>query len=736
MADDRSTRGGGPSRRAERAARLCVGYLRAVTFVNLLSAGWVSLGQDLRRHNTEDLFTPYLLTAGFASGVFTAFLAVTIRRRKRAAWILNLVLCGLFLPLFAFALCFPEIRVHPQNWVSFALSAAFLTALLVGREAFYAKGDRANPRLAALVAGGGLLATSLLAAFLVTSTNTDPDAPRSTFPDRWLYGTLRLVSVAADDERFPGITTPRWTDVTINILSTLLVLAVLYAAFRSRRAVDPLTGDDEERLRALLARHGGRDSLGYFALRREKSVVWSPTGKAAVTYRLVSGVSLASGDPIGDPEAWPGAIGPWLAQARAHGWLPAVMGAGEEAGTVYARHGLDALELGDEAIVETADFTLDGRAMRTVRQAYNRVRRAGYEVRVRRHADIPGDEIAALVARADDWRDGATERGFSMALGRLGDPADGRCVMLECTDAEGTLRALLSFVPWGPRGLSLDLMRRDRDTENGLMEFMVIELLQRAPGMGITQVSLNFAMFRSVFERGARLGAGPVLRLWRALLSFFSRWWQIESLYRANAKYRPVWEPRFLLFEKSADLPRIVLAAARAEGFLTVPGLPDHPRPPRLTTTPREGPRRDTGNPAPHDHPAPTQQPHQAEGPRNGAGNRAKDEGGPAPEERPQEGSIQGRGELREQPGATRTRTGTARGATQGARGTAHPPSDGTGTSGSSWTDLGSASEGDLRGTAHPPDDGTGTAHPHDTRTGTRAPTGGNPDPPAPGPCG
>lgn len=133
---------------------------------------------------------------------------------------------------------------------------------------------------------------------------------------------------------------------------------------------------------------------------------------------------------------------------------------------------------------------------------------------------------------------------------------------------------MLSFVPWGPRGLSLDLMRRDRDSENGLMEFMVIQLLQRAPEIGITQVSLNFAMFRSVFERGARLGAGPVLRLWRSLLSFFSRWWQIESLYRANAKYRPIWEPRFLLFEKSADLPRIGLAAARAEGFLEAPGLP------------------------------------------------------------------------------------------------------------------------------------------------------------------
>ncbi|MGW1724710.1 phosphatidylglycerol lysyltransferase domain-containing protein [Streptomyces sp. NPDC002306] len=571
IAPVRDRRSTGASRRA---AGLAVWYLRAVAFVNFLSAVWVSLGQDVRRHNQEDFFTPYLLTAGFASGVFTAFLAVTMRRRKRASWILNLGLSGPFLALFAFAMVFPEVRQYPQNWISLGLTAAFVGTLLVGRREFYAKGDRANPRLAAVVAVGGLLLSSLLAALLVTVTDQAADAGRSTFTERWRYGTLRLVSVAADESRHPGISTPNWADVAINVLSTALVLAVFYAAFRSRRAVDPLTEDDEKRLRALLEQQGERDSLGYFALRREKSVVWSPTGKAAVAYRVVGGVSLASGDPIGDPEAWPGAIEPWLAEARAHGWIPAVMGASEEAGTVYARHGLDALELGDEALVEVAEFTLEGRAMRTVRQAYNRVKRAGYGVRIRRHEDIGADEMAYLVRRADDWRDGATERGFSMALGRLADPEDGRCVMLECTDGNGELRALLSFVPWGPHGLSLDLMRRDRDSDNGLMEFMVIELLRRAREIGITQVSLNFAMFRSVFERGARLGAGPVLRLWRSLLSFFSRWWQIESLYRANAKYRPIWEPRFLLFEKSADLPRIGVASARAEGFLEAPGLP------------------------------------------------------------------------------------------------------------------------------------------------------------------
>ncbi|WP_405558486.1 phosphatidylglycerol lysyltransferase domain-containing protein [Streptomyces sp. NBC_01171] len=563
-----------PAEWGRHGAAYAIHYLRVVAVVDVLGAVWVSFGDDIRRHDTADLFTPYLVTPGYASGAFVIFLAVTLRRRKRAAWILNLALSGFLAAVFVAAMAFaPEYRSHPQNWISLALTALFGCALLAGRREFYAKGDRSNPRRALLVAAGGLLVTSLLAALLVTVADEAP-ARSSTLVDRWAYGLLRAVSMAPARDEFPGISTPAWADALINMASTSVFVAVLWAAFRSVRATDPITAADEERLRELLARHGHADSLGYFALRRDKSVVFSPTGKAAVTYRVVGGVSLASADPLGDPEAWPGAIERWLTEAREHGWTPAVMGASELGGMVYARHGLDALELGDEAIVEVADFALEGRAMRGVRQAYHRVGRAGYTVRIRRHADIPAEEMARMVRLADDWRDGDTERGFSMALGRLGDPADGDCLLLECVDSAEQLRALLSFVPWGEKGLSLDLMRRDRESDNGLIEFMVLDLIQRADEARITRLSLNFAMFRSVFERGARLGAGPVLRLWRSLLAFFSRWWQIESLYRANAKYRPIWEPRYLLFEKSTDVARIGLAAARAEGFLTAPGLP------------------------------------------------------------------------------------------------------------------------------------------------------------------
>src|SRR6185437_15060142 len=108
----------------------------------------------------------------------------------------------------------------------------------------------------------------------------------------------------------------------------------------------------------------------------------------------------------------------------------------------FREGGLNALELGDEAILRTSDFKLSGPDMRGVRQAVTRARRAGLTVRIRRHRDITAAAMADTISRADAWRDTQTERGFSMALGRLGDPADSDCMLVEALDRNGEVAAL------------------------------------------------------------------------------------------------------------------------------------------------------------------------------------------------------------------------------------------------------------------------------------------------------
>jgi len=539
-------------------ARL-VGLVGAVTVVSAVLPS-VRQRTEVINQLVPDVFPAAATTGSAALGLVLIVVSRALRRAKHRAWLLATALATLAVVLHL---------LKGLDVEEALLAAAVVVLLLASRRSFTAKPDpRSLSGLAAVVIVGPVVATVL--GWLWLAFDADGQAPGTDTLDRFAQAFLGLFGIsgpvlfvdAADGDR---------AAVALVVLGASVLLMAFLVALQPADGPHGLDDPEADRLRQLLDRWGGIDSLSYFSLRSDRSVIFSPTGKAALTYRVVGTVSLAAGDPLGDPEAWPGAIGAWLDEARSFGWVPAVLAASERGAEAFQRVGMDALELGDEAVLHVSEFSLEGRSMRVVRQAVSRCTRAGLTVTCHRLADLDDGTLELLRTRADAWRDGAVERGFSMALGRFGDRRDSRAVVVLSHDPDGTLRGLLHLVPWGDDGLSLDLMRRDRDAENGLVEQMVAALMTAAPGLGVRRVSLNFAVFRSVFARGERLGAGPVLRVWRGVLLWASRFWQIESLYKANAKYQPEWVPRFVCFRSSADLPRVSVAALRAEAFLVAP---------------------------------------------------------------------------------------------------------------------------------------------------------------------
>lgn len=361
---------------------------------------------------------------------------------------------------------------------------------------------------------------------------------------------------------------PRWMPEVASILASLTLVAAVAVFVASARSTTRWSPEREVALRRLIRAHGTDDSLAYFATRRDKSSLFTADGRAAVTYRVLYGVSLASGDPIGEPVAWPAAIADWLAEARTYGWIPAVIGASERGARAYAAAGLDLLYLGDEAVLDSSGFRLGTAAMTPLRRSVKRTQREGVTVRIRTQREFEAGELDEVIRTADSWLR-APERGFSMALNRLGDPADN--LVLVTAHQDDRLVGVLGFVPWGAGGLSLDVMRHAPDAPNGTTERMVCELLggDRPPSL----VSLNFCMFRRSFAQADELGAGTMNRVGTAVLGWFDRTWQLERLYRATQRYQPRWEPRFACYAQGLALPWGAVAMATAEGFLPFLGF-------------------------------------------------------------------------------------------------------------------------------------------------------------------
>jgi len=556
-----------PDRRHQRRwVPVAAGWLTLLIGLADIAEGAVpGMYAQYRLHRIGDLapgtLTNLTRTADVITGLLLLMLSHGLRRRKRRACQAVLLLLGVSVVLHL---------AHYPNVGRAVVTAALLVVLVCYRREFYAVGDPRTRWRALAVLGWLVLADLVIGLSYITLTRgLKADYSLVQRGQSVIYGLFGFSGPAqfgpdGHGDRF---------DLLTSALGLFTLVVTAYVFLRPAEPAGRPSGQDAARIRDLLDRHGEQDSLGYFALRDDKSIIWSPTGKSCIGYRVLSGVMLAAGDPIGDPEAWPGAIHAFLDEAARHAWVAAVVGCGELGAEVWCREGgLTALELGDEAIVDVASFSLEGRAMRNVRQMVTRVGRHGYVAEFHRTGDLPRAQIDKLIRQADSWRGSPTERGFSMALGRVGGQDDGRCVIATATE-DGVLRAVLHFVPWGPDGLSLDLMRRDRAAQPGLNDFLIVEAIKHAPELGVRRISLNFAAFRSALERGERIGAGPVIRAWRRILLFMSRWFQIESLYKFNAKFCPDWVPRFMVFPSTRDTPRIGLAALEAEAFLVWPNL-------------------------------------------------------------------------------------------------------------------------------------------------------------------
>jgi lysyl-tRNA synthetase class 2 len=459
--------------------------------------------------------------AALAFGIALLWLARSLAARRRRAWQLAVVVViGMTISHLAKGLDFEEATA----------GLLLLVALARYRRRFDIPGDRASLR--------PLTATlALLAAVVGWSLYLGANA-------RWVPGPVDDILAGAS--------------LVIGFYALFLWLRPL--SERVRHSVD------EQRTARRLVEAYGCDSLAFFTLRRDKNFLFSPTRGSFIAYRVVGGAALASGDPIGDENEFDALLESFRKMCRAHGWRMAVLGASEQQLERYRRFGLRAIKIGDEAVLHPDRFSLEGRAIRKVRQSVSRLEKAGYRFSVVAVADADPGLRKQIDEVSDAWRGNQPERGFTMAMDELYAPDT---LLAVAEDEHGTVGGFLHLVPSPASGdYSLSTMRRRPGSPNGMMEFLIVEMLAWAKKRDVSELSLNFVVFTDLL--------GHEGRGWRGIAKYallgLDRLFQLERLHSFNRKFFPEWRPRYLCVERLTDLPLVGLAYLRVESLLTPPG--------------------------------------------------------------------------------------------------------------------------------------------------------------------
>jgi len=542
--------------------RVAFGWLGAgAGILNLLSAVIPHGGGALLLQGIFSAAVPQAASAAtVAAGAGLLTVARGLARGKRRAWIAaELLLASSSLLHLLKGLDQPETFI----------TGAIAMALLACRSEFDVEGDPAS-RLPALAwSGVFLLGTYLYGAGALFVNRSLVDQPWS--PGFSVAATTRAL-LGLGVHPSPGVRPPfgAWFPLSVGLLAALGATVTLEAWLRPwqyrlhHQAHEHDAAD-------LLVRAWGRDTLAPFTLRDDKALFFSPTGDAFLAYTVRSGVALVSGDPIGPPGSGRETIGAFIEFAHARGWRVALLGASSASLPGYRSLGLRSMYWGDEAIVDTLAFTLEGRSIRKVRQSVHRLQRAGYRMQI-----LPGEQVdetlrTQLATIATTWAAGVSV-GYVMSLDGLDSAAGRNALFAIGFDRDGVPQGFLHLaVHDREQGLSLSTMPRRPGTPNGFNEWLISGTAAWARDHGLARLSLNFAPFAQLFEPAQGLGPGGRM-LRRALLTLKSRLGlQLDNLLRFAEQFRPDWEPRFVVFERPFDLPRVGIAGLRVEGYFGKP---------------------------------------------------------------------------------------------------------------------------------------------------------------------
>ena len=475
--------------------------------------------------------------------------SLNIFKRKKRAWALVLVLSAL------------SVVFHLTKGLDYeeaALSLVLLGALVLARKSFTVKSSA--PDLRSSLAG--LLAAAAAAVLYGTVGFWLLDKRDFGLSFELTDAIRRTVSALAfvnDPDLIPRTHFARWFLNSLDLISAAAILYALYALFRP--VIYRLATLPQERSRAaeILENHG-RSSLDLFKLSPDKTYFFSASGRAFLAYRMARAFAVVLADPVGPEEEIPAVIRAFRGLCEENDWKLAFYETLPDFLPHYKAEGFKKLKIGDDAIVDLGQFSLDGKKMKHIRHYLNQVEKS--ETRwVYHEPPLPDEVLAGLRDVSDDWLKipGRRERGFT--VGVFAEKDIRPTPVFAAVGPDGRTLAFVNVVrSYAPGETTIDLMRHRRDAPDGIMDALFVKLFERQKERGFTRFSFGIAPM-SGFREGEEAGAEE-----RAVQYFLRRLnflFSYSGLTQYKAKFATHWEPRYTIYRNVFDLPRLAIALAR-----------------------------------------------------------------------------------------------------------------------------------------------------------------------------
>lgn len=518
--------------------------------INVLSAVTPSLADRLK---LLENYSPLVVQRGShltaaLSGFALLLLARNLARRKRVAWLVTLAVLGISAVSH---------MLKGLDYEEASLAIGLMVMLWLMRAHFHARSDPPSIQQGLRVLLGAFLFTL---AYGVTGFFLLDKHYSVNFG---FWAALRQTVVMFTQFYDPGLNpVTHFGRFFASSIYGVGAATFGYAGLMLLRPVFvhvPATLQEQAQAQEIVEKYG-HSSLARFLLFEDKRYFFS-SGGSLIGYALIGRTAVALGDPVGPDDDLLPSIQAFQSLCQRNDWLPVFYQTLPETLDLYKQAGFDALSIGEEGIVILETFTLQGKESKPLRAPINKLTNAGYTFTVHQ-PPIENALLEELRAISDEWLTSmhGTEKRFS--LGWFDDDYIRNSPIGAVHTPEGWISAFANFVPeYQLNEITVDLMRRRHQVENGTMEFLFVSFFHWAKDQGYQGFNLGLSALSGVGEQSD----DPVIeKVMHWIYENVNQFYNFKGLHAFKEKFRPEWSPRYLIYPGTANLAQAWLAVVRA----------------------------------------------------------------------------------------------------------------------------------------------------------------------------
>lgn len=485
-------------------------------------------------------------------GLILAYLAVNLRERKRAAWILALSITALSLVTHI---------IHKDLGAGVWALSGLAVLLVALRRDFSVKSERQSIAKGIYVSIGTILLTIIYGTvgfFVMDKRDFGIDFDVLDSVQR----TLNEFFLMGNNDLVPATHHAKWFLKSLNVAGATTIFLIVTSLFRPLKYHFD-TQEKERKLALSIAEKDGRSSIDFYKTMPDKSLFFSKSKNCFVSYGIANDVVVVLADPVGPESELKDALQEFVNWVTDSGWLLCFLQAEPQYLELYKSLGFDEVKIGEEARVDIDKFTTETIKKKDFKGKENKFK--GFSL-VRHEPPHSAELMSTVESISNEWLalPGRGEHRFT--LGQFERSYIQTTPLICLNNAEGNSIAFVNEArSYFPGEITIDLMRHRNEVPSGTMDYLFLKLLQAYKERGYRYFNLGLAALSGVGDDpDASLKERALFQLCEHLNKGFS----YKGLQKYKQKFDPTWEARYFVYRGGpAKLLKCVLAFKKVTGY-------------------------------------------------------------------------------------------------------------------------------------------------------------------------